>query len=191
MIGENIVKEINISYAKLEERESINDFFRLVLIDTFKKNEILELVDTLNSEIEDKRRCLDQAFESAGRDRCFLIAKDKELIVGSVEYGPSNDLILSCTDGELKKVKEIGTVFVHPDYQSKGIGSKLLISILLEMQKAGIEEFCLDSGYKIAQKIWISKLGYPQYHLENYWGKNADHMIWRKRVEEVLEQLNR
>ncbi len=179
--------DIDISRAKIEDRELINDFFRMVLIDTFNKNEISELIDTLNDEIEDKRCCLNQDFESAGKDRCFLIAKDKDQVVGSAEYGPSNDLILSCTNGELKEVKEIGTVFVHPDYQRKGIGSKMLISLFLEMRRDGIEEFCLDSGYKIAQRIWIKKLGKPQYHLKNYWGEGADHMIWRKKIEDVLQ----
>jgi GNAT superfamily N-acetyltransferase len=178
--------DIVISRAKIEDKELLYEFFRIVLIDTFKKNEISELVDTLNNEIEDKRRCLDQDFDSVGKDRCFLIAKDKNRVVASAEYGPSNELILSCTNGELKEIKEIGTVFVHPDYQGKGIGSKMLISILLEMKKEGIKEFCLDSGYKIAQRIWIKKLGKPQYHIKNYWGKDADHMIWRKRVDDIL-----
>lgn len=184
------MQNVDISYAKIEDRELINEFFRYVLIDTFTKNEISELVDTLNGEIEDKRRCLDRAIESDGKEWCFQIAKDKGLIVGSVEYGPPNDLILSCTNGELNMVKEIGTVFVHPDYQRRGIGSRLLISILMEMKECGIEEFCLDSGYKIAQTIWISKLGNPQYHLKDYWGKNADHMIWKKNVDEVLRAMN-
>ena len=182
--------DIEISRVKIEDRESINEFFERVLIDTFRMNDISGLVDTLNDEIEDKRRCLDQDFESEGNDRCFLIAKDKNLVIGSVEYGPANELILSCTNGELKELNEIGTVFVHPDYQRKGIGSQLLISMLLEMKRRGIEEFCLDSGYKIAQGIWTKRLGKPEYHLIDYWGKHADHMIWRKNIDEVLREIN-
>jgi GNAT superfamily N-acetyltransferase len=178
--------DIDITRAKIEDRELLNEFFRNVLIDTFEKNDISELVETLNNEIEDKRHCLDQDFESAGKNRCFLIAKDKNMVVASAEYGPSNDLILTCTNGELKDIKEIGTVFVHPDYQRRGIGSRMFFSLLAEMKNDGIEEFCLDSGYKIAQRIWTKKLGEPQYHFKNYWGKDADHMIWRRRIEEVL-----
>lgn len=181
--------EFHISRAKIEDKDCINEFFRMVLIDTFNKNGISELVDTLNDEIEDKRRCLDQDFESSGKDMCFLVAKAGKLVIGTVEYGLSNDLIRTCTNGELAEIKEIGTVFVHPDYQRNGIGSKLFISILLEMKKDGINEFCLDSGYKIAQGIWISKLGRPQYHLKNYWGKGADHMIWRKNIDDVYKVL--
>jgi hypothetical protein len=58
------------------------------------------------------------------------------------------------------------------------------------MQKDGIKEFCLDSGYKIAQRIWIEKLGIPQYHLKDYWGKDADHMIWQRNIEDVLKEMS-
>jgi GNAT superfamily N-acetyltransferase len=182
--------ELHISRVKPEDKDDMNEFFRRVLIDTFHKNEISEFVDTLNDEIEDKRHCLDQDLESEGKDMYFLAAKVGNLIIGTIEYGPPNDLILSCTNGELKEIREIGTVFVHPDYQRKGIGSKLFISILIEMKREEIKEFCLDSGYRIAQGIWIKKLGRPQYHLQDYWGKNADHMIWRKNIDDLLREMS-
>jgi len=106
-------------------------------------------------------------------------------VVGTIEFGPANDLIMSCTNGELKGIMEIGTVFVLPEYQSTGIGSMMINSILIEMDRLGYEEFCLDSGYKTAQKIWIKKFGYPQYHLKDYWGKDADHMVWRLKIKDV------
>lgn len=178
--------DIIIARAKIKDRNLLNDFFRRVLIDTFHKNGISEMIDTLEAEIIDKRRCLEQDYSSAGKDRCFLVAKVKNRIVGTVEYGNSNELILSCTKGELLDIKEIGTVFVDPDYQRMGIGSKLLTSILLEMKKEGIVEFCLDSGYRIAQGIWVKKLGEPQYLLKDFWGKDSHHMIWRKEIEDIV-----
>jgi GNAT superfamily N-acetyltransferase len=88
---------------------------------------------------------------------------------------------------KLKNLVEIGTVFVHPDYQNKGIGSMLLNLIFIELKKNNIKEFCLDSGYKNAQKTWINKFGAPEYHLKSYWGQDADHMVWRVSVEDVLK----
>jgi GNAT superfamily N-acetyltransferase len=181
--------KIDIQKAQVIDKNLINEFFEVVLNDTFKSNEISNMVETLEEEINDKRRILDEYFDSEGHDSCFFIAKDKECIVGSVAYGVPNNLILTCTKGEWKGIKEIGTVFVHPQYQRKGIGSELLITILNEMNRNELEEFCLDSGYKIAQKIWTNKLGKPEYLLENYWGKDADHMIWRKKVTEVLDNI--
>lgn len=180
--------KIDISRPKAEEIEKINEFFKLVLIHTFERNGILELTDLLEEEIIEKRKCLNQDFRSSGRDRYFLIAKDEDKIVGSVEYGPSNDLIHTCTNGKLKHLVEIGTVFVHPNYQKQGIGSRMLNLLFKEMQNQGIEEFCLDSGYKSAQKIWIHKFGTPEYHLKNYWGDNADHMIWRIKLSDVIDE---
>lgn len=178
---------IEIVRPRIEETEQINAFFNNVLYDTFKKNNLLDLVETYNEEINDKRRCLNQDFESAGEDRYFLIAKDKGAIIGSIEYGLSNELINSCTNGALKELVEIGTVFVHPDYQQKGIGNILLNSIFKKLDKRGINEFCFDSGYKSAQKIWVKKFGNPQYFFKDYWGEGNNHMIWRLKVKDVID----
>ena len=181
------MRAIEINRPKFEDIELINEFFEIVIKDTFERNGISELVDTINEEIEDKRKTLNQDMESDGKNRYFLIAKEAEKIVGTIEYGPSNELIISCTNGELKELVEIGTVFVHPDYQKNGIGNRMLNELFVELKETGIEEFCLDSGYKSAQQIWINKFGNPEYHLKDYWGKDADHMVWRINVEDVLK----
>jgi GNAT superfamily N-acetyltransferase len=178
---------IKISRPKFEDIELINEFFEIVIRDTFERNGISHLIDTIEEEIDDKRKCLNQDIESEGKNRFFLIAKENDKIIGSIEYGPSNELIISCTNGELKELVEIGTVFVHPDYQKKGIGSRMLNLIFIELEKNGINKFCLDSGYKSAQKIWIKKFGFPEYHLEDYWGEDEDHMVWRVSVEDVIK----
>lgn len=178
---------IEIDRPKFEDIELINEFFEIVIRDTFERNGITDLICEIEEEIKYKRRCLNQDLESDGKNRYFLIAKENDKIVGSIEYGPANELIISCTNGELKDLVEIGTVFVHPDYQKKGIGSRMLNLIFRELEKNGIKEFCLDSGYKSAQKIWISKFGNPEYHLINYWGENSDHMVWRINTEDVIK----
>ncbi|SCY56497.1 GNAT family N-acetyltransferase [Alkaliphilus peptidifermentans] len=173
------MRHIEISRPKIEDIELINEFFEVVIRDTFQRNGISDLVDTINEEIVDKRRILNQDFKSDGNNRYFLIAKEEEKIVGTIEYGPSNELLISCTNGELKELVEIGTVFVHPNYQKKGIGSRMWNLIFKELEKKGIEEFCFDSGYKSAQQTWIKKFGNPQYFLKDYWGEDAHHMVWR------------
>ena len=181
------MKNIEISRPKFEDIELINEFFEIVIRDTFERNGISDLVDTIVEEIEDKRRCLNQDIESDGKNRYFLIAKEDDKIVGSIEYGPSNELIISCTNGKLKELVEIGTIFVHPDYQKKGIGSRMINLIFIELEKNKIIEFCLDSGYKSAQKTWIKKFGNPEYRLKDYWGEDDDHMVWRISVEDVIK----
>ena len=178
---------IEIGRPRLEDIEGINEFFEIVIRDTFEKNGISHLIDTLAEEIETKRVFLNQDIESEGRGRYFLIAKEGDRIVGSIEYGPSNHLIVSCTNGKLKDLVEIGTVYVHPEYQNKGLGKRLLNEIYSELKKNGIKEFGLDSGYKTAQKTWVNRFGKPEYHMKDYWGEGDDHMIWRIRVEDVLK----
>jgi predicted N-acetyltransferase YhbS len=181
------MRNIEISRPRFEDIELINEFFEIVLRDTFEKNGIADLVNLIGEEIKDKRRCLNQDIESEGNNRYFLIAKDDDNIVGSIEYGPSNDLIISCTNGKFKSLVEIGTVFVHPAYQNNGIGNRMLNLIFKGLEKTGIKEFCLDSGYKSAQKTWTNKFGNPEYYLKDYWEKDVDHMVWIISVEDVIK----
>lgn len=180
------MQDLIISRPRNEDIDLINGFFATVLNDTFEKNEIIHLVELLEEEIEVKKDCLKQDIESNGEKRFFLIGKFNNKIVGTIEYGPSSSLINTCTDGVLKEVKEIGTIFVDPEYQQKGIGNRLLTHLLKEMKNKGIDEICLDSGYKSAQRIWFKKFGHPQYQIKNYWGEGNDHMIWRLKIDELL-----
>ncbi len=177
---------IEIRRPSIEDRQAINEFFEVVLKHTFEKEGIIELTETLEEEIIDKRRCFDQDIQSQGRERYFLIALIDDCIIGSIEYGVANDLITRCTDGALSHLNEIGTVFVHPDHQRKGLGNLLLNAIYQAMNRKGIKEFCLDSGYKTAQKIWIKKYGLPTYHLKDYWDEGADHMVWRVELNKLI-----
>jgi GNAT superfamily N-acetyltransferase len=154
-----------------------------VLVNTFKVNDLYDFAELLLEEIEEKKRCINQDFETMGRDRYFLIAEFEGTIIGSIEYGLSNDLLNECTNYELKDLLEIGTVFVLPNYQKKGISSLLLESLFQVFKQNNIKEFCFDSGYKIAQKIWCKRFGEPEYFLKDYWGKGSHHMVWRVEVK--------
>lgn len=173
------MEKLKISRPEKAEELEINTFFQLVLEDTFRKNNLWEMEALLKEEVEDKQRILKQDFDSDGEKRYFLLARIGGKIVGTIEYGLANDLISTCTQNELSHLMEIGTVFVHPKFQGSGIGRKLLDEILKRMRARGLQEFCLDSGYPMAQKIWLHVFGKPLYHLQDYWGENADHMIWR------------
>lgn len=179
--------DIIIRTPGIEEIDSIYTFFQTVLKDTFEINGIGDLPELLEEEIQDKKRGINQYFETNGEERFFLIAEYKHEIIGSIEYGLSNELLNRCTNGEMKGLYEIGTVFVHPQYQRQGVVSLLLYGIFSILDNRGIEEICFDSGYKIAQKIWCRRFGDPEYYLRNYWGEGSHHMVWRVSVKEGLE----
>lgn len=180
------MKGIMIRRPKIEEIDSIHEFFTIVLKDTFERNDLNELKDLLEEEIIDKKRCLKQDFDTFGKERFFLFAIYEGQIIGSIEYGISNDLMNECTNMEMKDILEIGTVFVLPKFQKKCVGSTLLYQLFHELDKKGIKEFCFDSGYKKAQKTWCRKFGNPSYFLEDYWGEGAHHMVWRILVKDAL-----
>ena len=177
---------IDIRRPGFEDLIELNQFFRTVITDTFLKNGIGDLVEDIE-EIETKRKYLESDIESNGKNRFFLIALYRGKIIGSIEFGPSSDLIRRLTGNALKDLNEVGTVFVHPEFQGKGIGNLLLNKVYATLYERGIEEFCLDSGYKSAQLIWQKKYGEPAYLIENYWGEGSHHMIWRLKVDELLK----
>ncbi|MBH8597045.1 GNAT family N-acetyltransferase [Thermoactinomyces sp. CICC 10523] len=178
---------VEIRRPRIEDNEELNQFFRTVIEDTFAKEGLSKFVDDLNKEIEDKKHSLKCDFDSNGKARYFLIALDQksQKIIGTIEYGPPRELINLCTGGTLRELPEIGTVFVHPDYQRQGIGTLLFNVMILTLINKGINEFCLDSGYPNAQKIWRKKLGEPDYLLKDYWGLGHDHMIWRRSTHDI------
>lgn len=176
---------VEIRRPKMEDRHQLNEFFKTVITDTFIKEGIGDQVNDLNEEIDVKNRYLKSDLGSEGETRYFLIALLGEKIIGSIEYGPANDIITNSTEPAIKDLIEVGTVFVHPEFQKKGVGNLLLKAMYDTLKQKGIEEFWLDSGYKSAQSIWKKKFGKPAILLENYWGENFDHMIWRVRVSEI------
>jgi GNAT superfamily N-acetyltransferase len=179
------VKNIEIRRPKIEDLEELSQFFRCMITDTFAKENLAHLLDEIENEIEDKIRYLNLDFESNGINRYFLIALDNNQIIGSIEFGRASNLISNLTNGELNGIVEVGTVYVHPDYQGQGIGNLLLNTMYLTLQNKNIEVFCLDSGYTNAQKIWKKKFGEPDYLMKNYWGVGYDHMIWKKSISDI------
>jgi GNAT superfamily N-acetyltransferase len=180
------VIKVEIRRPRIEYIKELHSLFRIVITDTFIKEGIGEKLKDLNDEIEGKEKYLESDFESNGEKRYFLIALCGNKIIGSIEYGPASNLICKITNNAFKELVEVGTVFVHPDYQRMGVGNLLLNKMYSTLKSKGIEEFCLDSGYKIAQKIWKRKFGEPDYLLEDYWDKGSDHMIWRIRVSDLV-----
>ncbi|ART75017.1 GNAT family N-acetyltransferase [Sutcliffiella horikoshii] len=174
---------IEIRRPRTEEIVELHQFFRTVIEDTFNKEGIGDQLEDLEAEVESKKAYLAGDLTSNGEDRFFLLTLERGQIIGTIEHGAASDLICKCTDNALKELHEVGTVFVHPDYQGMGVGNLLLENMYQTLRNKGIREFCLDSGYARAQSIWNKKFGEPAYLLENYWGEGYHHMIWRVKFE--------
>jgi len=120
----------------------------------------------------------------------FLIARFKGKIVGVIAFGPCGDIINECSEGKYEDVGEIGTAFVLPGYQNKGIGTLLLNSMYITLISRNIEAFCLDSGYTKAKQVWSKKLGEPNIVMKDYWGEGFDHFIWYRKIEDITITFN-
>jgi GNAT superfamily N-acetyltransferase len=178
------LEKVEIRRPRINETEELHQFFQTVITDTFEKEGLMDYVDDINEEIITKINYLKSDFDSNGATRYHLIAVVDNKIIGTIEYGAASDLIITCSNGTMKGLVEVGTVFVHPDYQRQGVGNILLNEMVLILQSRGIREFCLDSGYRNAQKVWKKKFGQPLYCLKDYWSKGNDHMIWKINIEE-------
>lgn len=178
---------ILISRPDKADHAKLNAFFRMLIVDTFEKNALSDMTELIREEIENKKAYLVQDFQSGGAERFFLVAKDGDAVVGTIEYGTPNDVILAFAKGLPKNSVEIGTVFVHPDYRGTGLGSALVMHMLTALASLGLDSFCLDSGYPLAQKVWTRKFGAPAYCLKDYWGPRCDHMIWSLKVQDFLK----
>lgn len=164
-----IKKPIRVNLPKLEE------FFRMVISETAKKEEI-SISNFVDEEVEEKIKYCKNYFE--GKDSIsMLIALDGEKIIGTICSSYCNSDIKNVIKGLKKNSMKIGTVYVHPLYQKKGIGKILLNEMYKVLRSKNIEEFYLDSGYKSAQIYWTKYLGEPFFKAKNYWGPKIDNFI--------------
>lgn len=168
-----------------EDLEYLHEFYRFVINHTFKREGIAHLKEEIEMEIETKKKYLEEAVLTNGKKRYFLVALVENQIIASIGYGPVGDLILQETDGEYRHLPEVGSLYVHPQFQKQGVGSKLLQEIFLVLKRNGFKESCFDSGYKEAQQMWKNKFGTPTILLKDYWGEGEHHMIWRRQVNHV------
>jgi len=117
----------------------------------------------------------------------FMLAKTGDLVIGTISYGPCGDDIKICTDNQLDAVGEVGSIYVLPEYYGQGVASALIGAMAAYLYQSGVEQFCLDSGYKHAQKRWLRKFGEPYKIAKDYWGEGSDHMIWLCKVIDYVK----
>jgi GNAT superfamily N-acetyltransferase len=175
-----------VSICKLSPADlgSACSVFETTIPDTLIKENIIIPYTFITKEVETKKRLLNESVEN--RDIIFLTAKIHGSVVGTISFGPCGEYIRKCTEGELSDIGELGSLYILPDHQGRGIGSALIREMAWELNGRGVERFCLDSGYKHAQKRWQRKFGEPYMTVKDYWGPGYDHMIWLCRVNDFI-----
>lgn len=179
------MKKISIRRPTEVDVDELSNLFSVTISDAFDREGNASQLDEIKKEIAEKKQFLLEDLNSNGIERFFLLACCNEKIVGTISYGYCNNLIIECSEGKLKDIGEIGSAYILPKYQNIGIGTLLLNSIITTLISRNIKEFCLDSGYTNAQKVWTKKLGKPSITMKDYWGNGFDYLIWHRRLEDT------
>ncbi|MGZ7443053.1 GNAT family N-acetyltransferase [Paenibacillus sp. TH7-28] len=179
---------ITVTSLSRGNREAACRVFELAIPDAFAREGLGHLKEDIRGEIGHKQKLLDAALASADADVKFLIAKVGREVVGTISFGPCGEEIRQCTTAnELNDVGELGSLYVLPSYQDRGVGSALIREMLTLLAGQGVGRFCLDSGYRRAQQKWLRKFGQPYKVAKDYWGPGQDHMIWLCDVRDFVK----
>ncbi len=177
-----MASEWSISEPTSDDLASACQLLAETITDAFRREGIGHLQDELCQEIAHKTDLLRMAVDGVESDFYFLVIKAGHDVIGTISYGPPNDLIGALSGNKLKLVGEMGNIYVLPSHQGRGVASSLIDAMLEHLYEAGVERFCLDSGYKLAQAMWLRRFGEPSILARDHWGENSHHMIWYRDV---------
>lgn len=177
---------ISIIEPSAADAASAYAVFEAAIAHAFEKDGLGHLKEDILGEIEQKKLLLASCLDHPDGSLVFLVAKLGDRVIGTISFGPCGSDISRCTRRRLDAVGELGSLYVLPEYQGRGVGSTLIHAMVRRLHEAGVEQFCLDSGYMQAQKRWLKKFGKPYVIAENYWGEGRPHMVWLCNVADYL-----
>lgn len=179
-MGVLFITALNIMITKpiQEDVKAIYSVFDTTILEAFNAEGLSSWDEVIRKEIAYKKQLLTGSLAVMQSNVFFLIAKLEGQVIGTISFGPCGEDIRKCTANELEEIGEVGSLFVLPSYQGQGIGSALIQAMVERNVVMGRRQFCLDSGYKQAQKRWLRKFGAPYKVVKDYWGQGLDHMIW-------------
>ncbi len=180
---------LSIRRPESTDLAELDAFFERMIPLSYAENDIIGFDEDMAIEIGVKKAKVRGDLASDGQDYHFLLAERDGRIVGTIAFGPTNDLLNKTTDGRTRELKEIGCLLILREYQGHGIAMQLVRAILHALAAQGHTRCCLDCGYKKAQQMWLRKLGAPHYCLENYWENGIDHFAWDFSLAEMLTRL--
>ncbi len=120
----------------------------------------------------------------------YFLAYELGQLIGTIAYEtPPNPGILRRTEGRLKDLYEIGSLYIDPSRQKQGLSTVLLKFVLTQLIEQGIETVCFDSILEHSQTLWVKRFGPPTYitHSDD---ESFRVFIWVIRTQVALERLN-
>lgn len=164
----------------------VHTLFETTLTHTFQVEGISQsLSGDLGDEIASLKQTLARDFESGGGVEHFLVARYDNRIVGTAAHGSSGKFMRANLDLNFDRTPEIKCVYIHPEFQGQGIGTRLFRAVVDKLRRDGVDAFCLDSGFTGGQRYWTNLLGPPTAVLRDHWGPGAHHSFWYRRIAEL------
>ena len=172
---------IQIRPLKIGDVSELKKLFEKTIYEIFERNNIEDKKE-LEQEINDKIFKVFKSIIEEESSSNFYVAEKENTIIGIAGLSLINSDIESYIEIN-ENAYELGTVYVLPEFQRKGIGSLLINTVIENIKNLGIHEFYLDCGYRTSQSYWIEKFGKPYINIENKFGKNQDYMIWKVKTK--------
>ena len=166
-----------IRELKYDDLESLLELFTQSMTHAFLDEGLVSLRDDIINEILKKYQSAHKYLNEHDKCKIFLIAIINNEVVGSIEY---RDLDKEITDNIKvnEDIKELGTIYIKPNYQGKRVASSLISEMIKRLIQQGIDQFIIECGFKTAQKVWLHKFGKPYKIVKDYWSSGSDHYIW-------------
>lgn len=116
---------------------------------------------------------------------CLIAMKDNKMIGSISYYSPENNT--GCNWYDKDNVAKIGQFGVHPSYQSKGVGRRLLELVEVLATKDGVEELALDTAEGASHLIqFYGNKGYRFIEYVNWNHTNYRSVILSKKIVEQM-----
>ncbi len=177
--------KVLIKRPDIGERKQIHSLFEKTIKHTFEAEGAGEEHSLIRELIDDQKNLIDLDFETGGKEAYFLVAETDDRIAGTICHRPCSDIILDCSQGKAQGMQEIGSVYILPEFQGRGLCKLLLNSMYITMSAKGFSEFWLDSGYAVARQVWEKLLGPPAIKMKDYWAPGAHHHIWLRSLADL------
>lgn len=118
----------------------------------------------------------------------YFIAIQNYRAIGMIAHlNPCNavEIVANNQNIPIIDIQEIVAVYVHPDFQRIGIGSKLFTHMGSVLKAQHIPYFALSTGYKRGKQFWTKKLGEESEILPTYYEGHPCH-VWIRDVDDIL-----
>jgi GNAT superfamily N-acetyltransferase len=118
----------------------------------------------------------------------YLLAQKGKAVIGMIAHlQPCGAVRLAMKNLDMgsPSIREIVAVYVHPDYQRRGIGSRLFSEMLDVLRHDKVEYFSVSTGYKKGRAFWTKKLGRVSELLPAYYNGHPC-SVWIRKVSDIM-----